>query len=391
MHFELYKPTPVILPENGPLRVPSRPAEFRDASFPEKFDYQTLFYDCFSSIDDRSTFLLGPPLFNLRPLLESSTWHKPDDNTTPSVTARDMDRHSRVILSSNSPTRSISLQGPIGHFDISVQPSLANMFEGKRVVMTLSKNNRLEWIKDWIRFNRDAHGANAVLFYDNNSTKYDLEGLADAISSLDGIDAACLVSWPFRYGPQGVDELRFWDSDFCQRGMLEHARWLFLQKARSVLNGDVDELIVNKSGRSIFEATEASLTGMTRFWGVWVYGVHGGPESVHEGSHSYASYPYYLNPKRASEVWHRNGFCNSKWCVVPSRCMPKFQWVVHEINGWRGYYSKFSKSTNFIYRHYREISDSWHYDRNTRYDYKPDVFLPDDAIRKTFGKVSWEK
>jgi hypothetical protein len=64
------------------------------------------------------------------------------------------------------------------------------------------------------------------------------------------------MEWPFKYGPQGANSWDHWDSDFCQLGAWEHARWRFLQNARSAMNSDIDELVLSKSGQSVFEAAE---------------------------------------------------------------------------------------------------------------------------------------
>ncbi|WP_216075142.1 hypothetical protein, partial [Acinetobacter baumannii] len=79
-------------------------------------------------------------------------------------------------------------------------------------------------IQDWVRFSRDVHGADAVLIYDNGSTSYSLADLAGALGALDGIAVARVVSWPYKFGPQGFDAKRFWDSDYGQHGVWEHGR-----------------------------------------------------------------------------------------------------------------------------------------------------------------------
>ena len=47
-----------------------------------------------------------------------------------------------------------------GSFDLSPQPAAHHLFAGKRVLYTLSKDNEVDWITDWVRFHARNHGAN---------------------------------------------------------------------------------------------------------------------------------------------------------------------------------------------------------------------------------------
>ena len=51
--------------------------------------------------------------------------------------------------------------------------------------------------------------------------------------------------------------------------MLEHARFRCLSSARSVLQGDVDELVLADKGRSVFDLAERSVGGYLRYGGLW--------------------------------------------------------------------------------------------------------------------------
>ncbi len=178
------------------------------------------------------------------------------------VLVQELDRHMRITVQLRGRPDHVVLQSQMGDMRVPVIEADQKTFAGKRVLLTLSKNNRLEWICDWIRFHQDHHGANAVLLYDNNSTLYSLDELASAIANLPGIEATKVIHWPYKYGPQGHGG-GFWDSDFCQSGALEDARWRYLQRARSVLNVDIDELVLPRS-QSVFERVEAGPPATSR-------------------------------------------------------------------------------------------------------------------------------
>jgi hypothetical protein len=83
----------------------------------------------------------------------------------------------------------IQALGELGSFTFSVSPNESDMFRDRRVIFTMSKDNPIEWILDWVRFNRDIHGADAVLIYDNGSSAYDSATLSAALRSCRASDA----------------------------------------------------------------------------------------------------------------------------------------------------------------------------------------------------------
>lgn len=84
------------------------------------------------------------------------------------------------------------------------------------MLTTLSKNNPLEWLREWVVYVAE-HGIDAVLIYDNGATRYEPEELLRTLAAVGGMQRACVVDWPFPYCPGGGPANR-WDSDFCQYG-----------------------------------------------------------------------------------------------------------------------------------------------------------------------------
>ena len=114
---------------------------------------------------------------------------------------RNYDRHAQVWLT--GVRGDIRASGPLGDVALPLSPNHHDIFRGRRVIFTMSRNNPIEWVLDWVRFNRDVHGADAVLFYDNGSTAYDSATLSAALKTIAGIACSVVVEWPYRYGPQG--------------------------------------------------------------------------------------------------------------------------------------------------------------------------------------------
>ena len=159
--------------------------------------------------------------------------------------------------------------------EITVQPNNCELFN-RKVLLTQSKNNDLAWIGDWVTFFARHHGCDAVLFYDNASTNYEMKAIYETISSTPGIEVVVVVHWPYKYGPPGTDRVPGlekklpWDSNYSQLGLLEHARTRFLSYAASVVNADVDELVLTKERVSIFELVSRSETGYLSYPGYWI-------------------------------------------------------------------------------------------------------------------------
>lgn len=364
-----------VAPGCGVLREPPRPPELRGPAYADQFDWDTLFYDVYRV--GRHVVFQGPPLLNLRAEIEQGDWLASRlKGFFPRAKRIERNRGSEYWVREGGDA--IVLDSPLGHHDIRVQPNLSDRFAGRRVLHTLSRNNDIAWIVDWARFYVTVHGADAVLLYDNASTDYSTDDLRAALGEAFPGLAVAVVDWPFRYGPQGgmagaVGGTEApWDSDFCQTGSLQHARFRFLGKARSVLNVDVDELVLSDRGRSVFAAAEKTRGGFVKFAGHWISATtpHGAaPGSARHGD-------FWLRDAEETDT------CPPKWCVVPGRTSTaRHCWSVHNLFGAR---RNRHLSGEFAYRHMRGISKGW---KEVRWDasaYDPDRFTPDAQLQAAF-------
>ncbi len=369
----------VLDPAIGLRRESPRPAELRNATYDAQFDWDTLFYDCYRV--GRDVVLQGPPLRNLLPALLGSAplaqamrrwWRRP----------RIVVRDKRGEIWLRTAADHVMIAGPIGTYHIAIQPDMAHLFAGRRVIHTLSKDNAPRWIHDWVQFYRAEHGADAALIYDNGSTMYGAAALQADLCAAYPDMIIRVVSWPFRYGPQGglagaVDGREApWDSDFCQTGSMSHARLRFLRAAKSVLNVDIDELVLSARGRSIFAATEQSRHGFIKFAGHWISGAAPGP--VRHDTCRHADFSH----RDAGET----RTCPPKWCVVPGRHDPlRTTWSVHNLFGSR---DNRRIDSEFTYRHMTAISNGWKEDRHIADRFDPARHIEDAALAAAFARAS---
>ncbi len=336
------------------LRRPIRPLALRHADFEDKYDFHTVFYDCFWSADGKELRLIGPPLQNLADDLGMRIYAMPSgEQLTPVADSRAFIAGLRIRAPST--LHYLRIESAAGTAFVAPQPNLSSLFAGRRVVMTLSQNNELEWIRDWIIHHQRQHGCDAALVYDNNSTRYDISELKGCLASIPGITGLA-VNWPFRYGPfDGRHPLTYelWEGHFCQFGMLEHARYRFLTTASCALNLDIDELVTCASGESICELTEKSSTGHLKFGGKWV-------ETFRSSRTDPASKPLHR------DFWHRSSArtqgCETKYAVVPSRVPDFAQFAVHDI--YRHADSELQPGIEL--RHFKALNTNWTVDRPDR-------------------------
>lgn len=347
--------TELIDPASGLKRAAARPAHLQNATYAERYDWDTLFYDVYRV--GKHVVLQGPPYLNLlEPLMASAPFNRAFG--FPRFAARHFGQKKRGEIWLRTPEDALHIEGPIGRYAITVQPDMAWLFAGRRVITTISKDNDLRWIADWVRFYDRLHGADGVLLYDNGSTAYSLAELQATLDEASGGRFPALaVSWPFPFGPQAgpagiVNDIEpDWDSDFCQTGTLQHARHRFLRTARSVLSVDIDELVLNDAGQSVFAAAEQARSGMVKVPGLWIANAAG--PMVTRANCRHADFVLRDLPDEA--------VCPRKWCLVPGKADKLANsWNEHNIFGARG---NTDVNTAFLFRHFRGISTSWKEDR----------------------------
>jgi tetratricopeptide (TPR) repeat protein len=371
-----------------PIRSPPRPLSLRHEDYEDNFDFTTVFYDCFWDYTGEALILIGPPLANLESELDFTILACPS-LVECKVIVRHVFLGSQVIAKPPVGTTGLIIRSGSSEVFIAPQPNLSHLYVEHRTIVTLSRNNELIWIRDWIRFNREYHGCTGVLIYDNNSDAYGVDEIYDYLRPFGDTVQIVVLAWPFKYG---VADWRlplsygFGDSLYCQTGMLEHARQRFLMQARSVLNTDIDELVLTEGRTSIFELVENSATGLLLLDGTWM-----------ENSPQRSNGPLRRPPRHrdfacvstADQVG-----CETKWAVVPSRVPPAAQWHVHRIFGMP---SSESRQVAAL-RHFKAINTDWTVDRNRSQDLRtstetidPQRLRVDVALQEALAWVFAEK
>jgi hypothetical protein len=337
-------------PKKTLRREPPRPKHLRSPGYDERFDGLTIFYDCFQLNGGRGVLMLGPPLLNLERSVLGALRRAFRMSWFSRLSITRLDRLSQLRTGVFA-----AVELPAGLFHqarLVAQPNCSDLFHERRVIMTQTRNNELHWIRDWALFFVDKHGADAVLLYDNASTKYHTDQIRDVIHSVPGVDVGVVVDWPYPYGIR--DGLR-WDSDYGQYGMLEHARHRFLSGAQAVINCDIDEFPITEGGECLFDIATRSNTGYLKYGGQWVENASLSPDAATDRRR----HKDYVYRSKKPEMAGEEDQWADKWTIVPSRHQTGAQWRVHDVVG--AVPDPISELVRF--RHFRAINQNWAFDR----------------------------
>lgn len=292
-----------------------RNPERRSAHYLERFDSTTLFYDCVR-LADRGTYLFtAPRLLNLyKPFIEGL---RIDGKAPTKVKRRKWLRCEQVEVTAPEGAVTVELEGHV--HTIAARTGLAAGFAGANSLLAVNKNNKLKWIRDWASYYNRAHGADAVVLFDNGSTDYSPQDIADTLGEIDGLRQVAVFSAPYPYGPTDRSRKLEISPRFFQTSMLNIARRDALAQARAVLSVDIDEIAVSHTGDKVFDMAVNNPVGMISIHGSWIFPPEEATEASDHGVHVFRQVP--------------DKKCNRKWCLTPNGIMSKFGWAVHQIGG----------------------------------------------------------
>lgn len=335
------------------LARPARRPRFallpRPPAFVEAFEDRALFYDCFWHHDGRRVLLVGPPPVNLD---YASIAFRAAGNalaarfhTSRSVTITELDN-----VPAETHEIAVSLRDEM--LSLPVQPNHCDDLVGRRLIFTINRDNDLSWIREWALWHAHHHGADAVVLFDNGSSKYAPTEVAAVLAEVPGIAAVAVHDWPHKFGPIDPAVLNnpYW-SRFLQIASMSVTLRRYGMKTYGLLDCDIDELALTQSGRSIFDLAHDSEGGLIVFRGTWVETM-AEPDASSNAPHR--AYRQVLADARAAQSRQR------KWALDPSR-----DWVqrlsVHPYWHWiegRGRGSK-SMPDDASYAHFRAINTNW--------------------------------
>lgn len=357
----------VSLPSDSILRRRPRWGwKERDPRFGQNFEDRALFYDCFSGPQAGEVLLVGPPPLNLAPHYRAARFRALPQGTTL--------RPQYFISLSTAITRlrgvppgakAIEIVFGAHRFEAEIAPSLVERFAGRRVLFTMSKDNSLEWIAAWAQYYARRHATDAVVVFDNGSTAYAPDRISQVLSAVPGIADHAVLSWPQAYGAidRAVIFNPYW-AQFLQVSSMSVLLRRLAQRAKGIINADIDELIETPEGADIYGLATESSHGLVSMEGQWVEPV---PRPESEAPLLHSDFGLLLRDEKQRRCSAR------KWVLDPQR-----EWVsdlgVHPYMHWierRPPGSKAQPPGSFFW-HFKGINTNWKTDRAR-------IGKPDDA------------
>lgn len=386
INVNFYQPNSLIIPQDMDLRrVNARPDKFIDKDYAEdykrKYDNTTIFYDIFKT--ENKIYLIGPPLLNLSLILqECYAYDKNGKVTKIDIKTKALERTqlSWIDVSEES-TEFEKLRFDFSVFQnsflqenerflfVTIGKDFNAYLEDSKALMTLQLDNKLEWISDWAVYYQRIHGVDTVVIYDNNSTAYSPQDIADSLRGIPGLTNVIVVKWNFRYGPQGKPWSgpdTPWDSDFCQIGALQHMRFHFSLKSNGFINADVDELIIPLCDINVFAALESSDSGVIGVEGNTIEG--NVSNNVNDDISRFYHFWELKEDKKGGTI---------KWAGAPKKWNDdKIQVTAHWVRN-----IKYDLDKRFSVGHFNRINNGWKVKSRAEDNLKVDKSLrPDFAL-----------
>ena len=345
---------PVILPSDHDLRRLPRRATLprRGPKFFEQFEDRVLYFDCYRNRAG-GVELIGPNPANLRSAIEGARFIALPEGRVLSARHHTGDPALVPTLYTQLegvPANSTHLRIEIADLALSVEigADVSAMMAGRRVMTTMNRDNPLNWVEDWCRWHGVMHGVDAVVLFDNASTRYGRAALQDAaLRGLQGTGTAApqvvVVDWPYRFGPYdpGVIIRPYWALMSQQAAMLTALR-KFAPDAQMLLNCDVDELV---GGEPLAEALDDSRDGLVVLRGNWIL-----PRMVTKDTppvRHVADGFTHLNPLKS--------ICSSKWALRPAAAArPELVLKTHRILGLDA-----ASAPRRPFYHFQSITTGW--------------------------------
>ncbi len=330
-----------VLPTAGPhLRDHVRPPERRTAHYRDRFDRTTLVYDVVWQAREGRYLFTAPPFANLWPLLRDGL-RRDGRKVTPRLLRQA--KYDQAVLPGPEGALSLVIDGV--ETPLTPRPDLSDGFRGRNAAVTMNKDNPPDWVVIWARHHVRHHGLQAVLIHDNCSTAYDAADLARALAAVPGLDRVAVARAPFPYGTTDKVEAGEVRPNYLQPALLNLARTDLLRQARAVLNADIDELVLNRSGRSVFDVAARSPFRAARLPVYWA-----DPPPETEGPAPQTAHRFRLSPKPRTP---------RKWCAVPQGWLSRLGgWHVHHVGGELFKLVPEDKAHEVV--HCRATSTGWH-------------------------------
>lgn len=377
----------VRVPESwGVRRDAPTPMNYREVIFSpgltydEAFDWNILFVEAIRVNPDQ-VVLVGPPLFNLKPLINFKG-------------ARHQHIDYRKVCTTVVETKEDSLVIEHEAEDIVIpvtNPSSA--LSGRNTMLTMMKNEPLIWIKDWIAYHHLEHGITGFAIFDNNSDAYTTEYLREELNKLPYDISIEVIHWEMQYGPRTVK----WDADFGKTTMFEYFKLKYGWSCNCVINHDVDEFLIIQDHTldSLIDQLKSSNYSGIGYWNrnmePWIPRLQKSAREVDVSERRFYDYFHYTT---YSNTHNTNDGLNArkanKWLTFPSLTM-YHQWGNHNVHC--GRMARAPEGKTIYYAHQYGLQSAFKDDhpfaiKRNQVQVSMDDFILDSLAKETLEKYN---
>lgn len=224
------------------FKIEHLPKEKRNIDITKHYDYDTLFHNIFLDYYNEKVVIIGPHLYNFYDLLFPATFNgfgrevQLDKNSNevvfnvkPFKIIIDIDKN-KVLT--NEPNKvSITFKtGQTLDFDLK-----RNNFKCKdRILVTKQKNNKEQWINDWIKHYNTKYNIDSIIIFDNNTEEKQSNKLCKTLNN----NVSNFIPYRYNFGIPGV-----FQTCMLQEELLEIAKFQFCSANTLLFSFDIDELL----------------------------------------------------------------------------------------------------------------------------------------------------
>lgn len=234
----------------------------------KQYDYDTLIYNVFLSYNNKKLVIIGPPLFNFYD--KFFPMHFEGFGMNFKIQKDKNERYSFV-----EHPFFFKILIPLKDYRVKDMNNISFIFKNKeqidieipknnykcknRILITTQKDNKIEWIKDWISHYKKRYNIDNIVIFDNNSDNTSI--LCKQINT-NNIDVI-----PYKYN-YGVTKNH--NTGFFQNSNFEIAKLQFCRNNVVFFNFDIDELlqIIPTKLNTLIEKNNGSVNFNFKEWRV---------------------------------------------------------------------------------------------------------------------------
>lgn len=372
------------------IREIPRKKELRQPNYMERFDLNSLFYDV--AIYKNKLMFLAPPIYKQTSIFSLAKISINGVQLTQEPVFVQEWKVTRVsyylpddMVNMINCYKNVEIEFDCGYINqkLNIAVKTHDFLAGRNVIIAINKDNKLQWIKDWLEWNVKVNGFDSAIIFDNNSETYDIEEFKSDFFNIKGLKNLLIINYPIKFGPLNFvknGERSGFDSDYAQYVDLAIARFKYCGKASTFSSCDIDEYIYPESDTKLVDAVRKTNGGVISVSGFIVDKIF--DEPISSSMNLRAKDFHYVNRKTVKKEGMR------KYIVDLAKIPENMQLWLHGVDLFRKGYEDYEipknelgidvgkrpsiiESNEFTGAHFKGLGVNWRDNgRNKSYLYK---------------------